>query len=285
MKLPLLDTELLLAFVTVDEHRSFTRAAAVLHRTQPAVSMQIKRLEICVGAVLFDRTGSRLELTGAGERLLGPARRMLDTSDRAVGQIRQQAISERVRLGIMEDYGTRVVPALLATFAIGQPCVRVDMETGLTSRMLTRLGRDFDLVVAMHREGTGGGEFLRRETPVWAAGAAPVERRAGPLELALYPPGCLFRAWAIEALEAAARPWRLGFVSQSILAVEAISAQGFAVTVVKPSTCPKSLRQLSERDGMPRLPAADIRMHRAERLSSAAALLAEHLRDGLSARA
>jgi hypothetical protein len=49
------------------------------------------------------------------------------------------------------------------------------------------------------------------------------------------------------------------------------------VTVVKAGTFPQRLRALSQEDGMPRLPGADIRLHRATNLSPAASLLADHL--------
>ena len=64
--------------------------------------------------------------------------------------------------------------------------------------------------------------------------------------MALYPQGCLFRKWAIDALDAARRPWRLAFVSHSLAAVEAVAAQGLAVTVVKAGTFPPRLRLLSD---------------------------------------
>jgi DNA-binding transcriptional LysR family regulator len=156
------------------------------------------------------------------------------------------------------------------------------METGLTATMADRLGSSFDLVIAIHPEGRGGGEFLRREQAVWAAGASHPVEELDPLPVALYPQGCLFRKWAVEALDKARRPWRLAFVSHSLAAVEAIAAQGLAVTVVKSGTFPSTLRALSARDGMPKLPAADIRLHRASNLSHAASLLADHLVSAIS---
>jgi DNA-binding transcriptional LysR family regulator len=102
--------------------------------------------------------------------------------------------------------------------------------------------------------------------------------------VALYPQGCLFRKWAIEALDAARRPWRMAFVSHSLAAVESVAAQGLAVTVVKSGTFPSKLRPLSDRDGMPQLPAADIRLHCARNLSAAGRLLADHLRTGITDR-
>ncbi|MGE0006088.1 MAG: LysR family transcriptional regulator [Parvibaculaceae bacterium] len=277
MRAPVLDPELLAAFVAVADHRSFTRAAAALNRTQSAVSMQVKRLEERLDVELLHRTKVSVDLSTAGEGFLGYARRILVLNDEAIGRVRDHRVEGRVRLGVMEDYGTLVVPALLAGFIAGYPLINVEMETGLTCSMPGRLGDAFDLVIAMHPAGRGEGQFLRREQAVWAGSADRRIDDFNPLPLALYPQGCLFRKWAMAALDAAKRPWRLAFVSHSQGAVEAIVAQGLAVTVVKAGTFPRRLRLLSVEDGMPRLPAADICLHRAPNPSPAAALLANHL--------
>jgi len=277
MSIPTLDPELLKAFVAVADHRSFTRAATALNRTQSAVSMQIKRLEERLGTALFHRTKVNVDLSLAGEGLLGYARRILLLNDEAVGHLQQHKVEGRVRLGVMDDYGSFVVPPVLASFVAAYPRIHIEMETGLTARMPERLGEDFDLVIAMHPEGQGGGELLRREQAVWATAVSQSVESQDPLPVALYPQGCLFRQWATEALDASGRPWRLAFVSHSLGAVESIAAQGLAVTVVKSGTFPPRLRALSERDGMPRLPGADIRLHRAKGLSRAAGLLGDHI--------
>jgi len=277
MSIPTLDPELLKAFVAVADHRSFTRAATALNRTQSAVSMQIKRLEERLGTALFHRTKVNVDLSLAGEGLLGYARRILLLNDEAVGHLQQHKVEGRVRLGVMDDYGSFVVPPVLASFVAAYPRIHIEMETGLTARMPERLGEDFDLVIAMHPEGQGGGELLRREQAVWATAVSQSVESQDPLPVALYPQGCLFRQWATEALDASGRAWRLAFVSHSLAAVESIAAQGLAVTVVKSGTFPPRLRALSERDGMPRLPGADIRLHRAAGLSRAAGLLGDHI--------
>jgi DNA-binding transcriptional LysR family regulator len=278
MTFPALDPELLQAFVAVADQRSFTRAAAALNRTQSAVSMQIKRLEERVGVELFHRTKANVDLSSAGEGLLGYARRILTLNDEAVARLREHKVAGVVRLGVMDDYGTAILPPILATFLASYPLIHVEMETGLTSGMPTRLGEAYDLVIAMHPVGRGDGEFLRREQAVWATSAEHPVEQLDPLPVALYPKGCLFRKWAMEALDAAKRRWRLAFVSHSLAAVEAIAAQGLAVTVTKRGTFPARLRALGESDGMPPLPAADICLHRAAKLSHAGALLADHLR-------
>jgi DNA-binding transcriptional LysR family regulator len=272
-----LDPELLQAFIAVAEQRSFTRAAVALNRTQSAVSMQVKRLEERLQAELFHRTRSNVDLSAAGEGLLGYARRILSLNEEAVGRVREQNIEGRVRLGVMDDYGALLVPPLLASFVANFPLIHIEMETGLTSTMTDRLGEAYDLVIAMHPEGRVEGELLRMEQAVWAASAEHRVEQQDPLPVALYPQGCLFRKWAMQALDEAGRPWRLAFVSHSLSAVEAIAAQGLAVTVVKAGTFPSTLRRLSARDGLPPLPRAQICLHRAPKLSRAATLLAEHL--------
>ncbi|MGY8631553.1 LysR substrate-binding domain-containing protein [Bradyrhizobium sp. 14AA] len=277
MMTPSLDPDLLQAFLAVADQRSFTRAAKALNRTQSAISMQVKRLEEQLQAELFHRTKANVDLSAAGERLLGYARRILSLNEEAVGRVRAHKVEGRVRLGVMDDYGTLLLPPLLASFIANYPLIDVEMETGLTSTMTNRLGGTYDIVVAMHPEGHTEGELLRCEQAVWAASADHRAEQSDPLPVALYPQGCLFRNWAMQALDKANRPWRLAFVSHSLAAVEAIAAQGLAVTVVKSGTFPSRLRRLSARDGLPPLPRAEIRLHRAPRLPRAAVLLADHL--------
>jgi DNA-binding transcriptional LysR family regulator len=277
-----LDPDLLQAFLAVADHRSFTRAAMTLNRTQSAVSMQVKRLEEQLHAELFHRSKPNLDLSAAGEQLLGYARRILSLNEEAVGRVREHRVEGRVRLGVMDDYGTMLVPPLLASFVASYPLIEVEMETGLTSTMTDRLGKTYNIVIAMHPEGHSEGELLRREQAVWAASAEHRVEDLDPLPVALYPRGCLFRSWAMQALDTANRAWRLAFVSHSLAAVEAIAAEGLAVTVVKAGTFPSRLRRLSVRDGLPPLPRAEIRLHRAQKLSRAATLLADHLVSSLA---
>jgi DNA-binding transcriptional LysR family regulator len=279
-----LDLDLLRAFVAVVDHGSFTRAAVGIHRTQSAVSMQIRRLEDRLGQPLLDRGRRGVALTPAGEGLIGHARRMLRLEAEALGRIRDHETDGRVRLGVMDDYGCLVLPPMLGRFAAAYPRIAVEMETGLTAPMGERLGGDFDLVVAMHPAGAGGGTLLAREQAVWAA--APDRRfdAEAPLPLALYPAGCLFRQWALAALDRAGRAWRLAYVAHGQAAVEAIAAEGLAVTVVKAGTFPPRLVPLGPADGLPPLPDADIRLHRAPDGGRAAGLLARHLQAAFAAR-
>lgn len=90
------------AFVTVARVGNVTRAAEMLCVTQPAVTAQIKGLELSLGVALFDRGGPRLSLTRAGERLLPQASAMLAAAAELKGMARamQGELTGRIDIGL-----------------------------------------------------------------------------------------------------------------------------------------------------------------------------------------
>ena len=98
-----LPIECLRSFATVSEVRGFTQAGQILGLTQPAVSLQIKRLEERIGAPVFVRGGSRLDLTPTGARLMDYARQILALNDEALSELSTPVISGRVQLGTWQS--------------------------------------------------------------------------------------------------------------------------------------------------------------------------------------
>jgi len=82
-----LDPDLLRTFVAIVDAGGFTQAAKQVHRTQSAVSMQVRRLEETLDRVLFQRDGRGVQLAPDGEALLGYARRLLKLHDEAVAAL------------------------------------------------------------------------------------------------------------------------------------------------------------------------------------------------------
>src|SRR3712207_3141082 len=111
------DTALLRAFVAVAETSGMTAAGAVLNLTQAAVSQQIKRLEESFGCRLFERGRRGLELTSAGERLFGRAKRLLALNDEIWAEMPTPLYEGEVRLGIPNDLVSVYLPTFLKSFA------------------------------------------------------------------------------------------------------------------------------------------------------------------------
>ncbi len=290
-----LDPDLLAAFVAVLDLGGFTAAARALNRTQSAVSMQVQRLEAVAGVKLLDRDRRQIAATPEGEAMLGYARRLLALQREALQSVARPGLRGRVRLGVMADYSATLVPPILARFAASHPGIEVEVITGLTAEMPRQLGRELDLAIVMHEASKldgSTGELLRYETPVWATarGHSPQQQEAvqrRPLPLALSPNGCLFRAWAIAALDQAGIPWRVAYLSANYAAVEAAVRAGLAVSVFKAGTMARDLRPLGAADGFPPLPRAAICLHlppvkAGGGPSRAAIALREHIREALN---
>src|SRR5690242_11564211 len=93
-----------------------TRAAALLHLTQAAVSQQIKRLEESLGCALFLRDRQRLVPTQAGERLLARAQRLLAVNDEIWTIMTAPEFEGEVRLGVPHDIVGPFLPQVLRSF-------------------------------------------------------------------------------------------------------------------------------------------------------------------------
>ncbi|NTX50357.1 LysR family transcriptional regulator [Myxococcus sp. CA039A] len=110
-----LDPRYLETFLTVSRERGFSRAATVLHRTQPAVSYQIHQLEQQLGTVLFDRTTRRLTLTDAGTKLHALCERFFDEFGRLARTFKEGDTQPApLRIASVSGFGRYVLYPLLS---------------------------------------------------------------------------------------------------------------------------------------------------------------------------
>jgi DNA-binding transcriptional LysR family regulator len=116
-------------FLTVAAERSFSRAAMKLHRTQPAISQSVRRLEDSVGERLFDRATKDASLTEAGRLLRDYAERLLRLSEEAEGAVKElrDLRRGRVLIGANEASVHAALP-LIAGFRDAHPLVHVDVR-------------------------------------------------------------------------------------------------------------------------------------------------------------
>lgn len=257
----MLNLDLLVVFIAVAENSSFTRAANELNRSQSAISMQIMRLEESLGVPVFERSGKNLELSPQGETLLGYARRILKLVNEATAAVARKNRAQTVRLGCIEDYAARIMPRMLVDFWGMHPDVHIEVETGESAQLLQKLGDEFDIVIAMHRGGSGQGHFLRADPLVWATSAIHSPHELEPLPVALRPVGSMENEWAAGALDAAHRPWRCAYVSAAIGTLQRAVEEGLAIGMFKESMLTGRLRRLTAIEGFPELPSVDIALH------------------------
>jgi LysR family transcriptional regulator, low CO2-responsive transcriptional regulator len=98
LRIVIIENDWLQAFAAFAEHRSFTHAARTLHLSQPAVHVQVKKLEGALGVALYERRGRELVLTDHGQRTLAYARETLERSHSFLRELHGESDAAVVRL-------------------------------------------------------------------------------------------------------------------------------------------------------------------------------------------
>src|SRR5262250_3290205 len=275
----LIDVDQLRTFIAIVETGSFTRAADTVHKTQSAVSMQMKRLEERLARPIFTRDGRASKLTDDGERLLDFARRIVKLNVEAVTAFDDAELSGRVRLGLPDDYADRYLPEIMARFSHAYPGVELTVTCEPSIELVERIdGNELDLAIVTDCGTSRASETFRRERLLWVTSNRHSTHLEEPLPLALGRPTCVWRRTAIERLEAIGRPFRLLYTSSNAGAVAAAVLAGLAVSVLPESGLRPGMRVLSASDGFPDLPSCRVGLVRNAHESSALAdALAEHI--------
>lgn len=132
-----MDLAQLETFLSIAQEKSFSRAAEKLHRTQPAISIAIKRLEEELGESLFDRSSKGGTLTDAGEMLFVYARRMVNLREEALEAFRELRGLHRGRLSIGANESTSLylLPQLLLEYRKRHPEIKVQVYRAYSERI------------------------------------------------------------------------------------------------------------------------------------------------------
>ncbi|WP_406358925.1 LysR family transcriptional regulator [Streptomyces sp. NBC_00658] len=149
-----MELRLLVTFEKVATVLSFTQAAAELKYAQSSVTSQVRALESSLGTELFDRLGSRIRLTEAGERLLPYARQIIELAEEArAAVVGAGEPSGALTVGTMESLTAYRLLPLLELFHHRYPGVRLSLRTtiGDETRQALRQGT-YDVGFLMERE-------------------------------------------------------------------------------------------------------------------------------------
>lgn len=250
-----LPMELLRTFVAVVELGGFTHAGELLGRSQPAISLQIKRLETLLAGPLFQRVaGQRLGLTETGEVLLEYARQILLLNDEVFSRLLKPKVSGCVRIGLPNEFAVSLLPEILGKFTQSHPHVTLDVKCDLSVNLLTRLEKnhEFDLVIAI-RQSLGPEPVAKgwTEDLVWVVSPKHSVQTKTPLPLVVAPGGCTYRNRMIDMLNNAGKPWRIVYTSPNISGIQAAVLAGLGATVLARSTVPAGLQIVDTGDHCP----------------------------------
>jgi DNA-binding transcriptional LysR family regulator len=227
-------TDLLRALIAVVDLRSFTKAAASLGVTQPAVSAQIKRLQFLLGADLFDRSAQGVSLTAQGEVVVSYARRLLSINDQIVdlsgADLRPDVV---IRVGTPSDFIASVLPGTLARFRTRWPDVRFIVRTDYFDQLVRELrGSELDVVIALSMSEPHDARHWQQEEVVWVRGENTHIDPNRPVPLVSFGEQSVYHRVAVQALRSAGLDWQDVFTGPSLSSLSGAVTSGLGVMAI-----------------------------------------------------
>ncbi|MFL9903158.1 LysR family transcriptional regulator [Paraburkholderia fungorum] len=229
------------AFLAFHDSGTLIAAAAQVHLSQAAVSVQMKMLEVELGVTLFERTRRSLRLTAAGEQLVPLAIQLLAQYERMRGLGSTRSVAGTLSLGIITTQLTGRFSELLVRLKDSHPQLDVRVTTGISGDLVDKVARgELDAAVVTQPLTPIDASLIAHPLFSEPFGLiAPIERSGTPLrELLATTPFLQFdrEAWTGAMIEAYLRRKRLTFTPiielNSLEAIAAMVARGLGVSIV-----------------------------------------------------
>jgi DNA-binding transcriptional LysR family regulator len=271
-----LDPHLLRAFLSVADVGTVNGAAAALHRTQAAVSMQIRRLEEMVGAPLFERSPKGLALTAEGLMLVPYAREIITLNDEVRQRICGQRMEGRVKLGVVEDFAATRLVDILKAFRDLNPRVQIDLIVKGNRELATSFEADkLDLVICDTSEVSRKPLVVWSEQLQWTVRSDMAVPANGALPVIVFAQTCPWRTRAIEALSTRNLRWEVVCEASTLVAMATAVQVGVGIGPMMAATIPPGCRALEHSDELPAPVQVDIGLY----VRTSAPEQARHLAD------
>ena len=229
-------------FVTVVDLGGYAKAGEKIGLSQPAVSLQIKRLEQQLSKRLFAKQGQRQVVNRDGLSLYKTAQTMLDLNDSIFRQFQPTSLKGRLRLGIPSEFATTLLPSIIGEFGQLYPDVSLEVTSALSKSLLEEEAlNSFDLVMALvHPDTEVDGQVLLIDELVWV-GDRSLTNRPSTLSLVLAPDGCVYRSRVISKLKQQTQQWRISYTNADLSGITAAIKQGLGISALAKSSVPKQL--------------------------------------------
>ncbi|MFT6779174.1 MAG: DNA-binding transcriptional LysR family regulator [Paraglaciecola sp.] len=229
-------------FVTVVDIGGYAKAGDILGRSQPAISLQIKRLEQQLSKRLFHKEGQRHVVNQDGLALYQHAQNMLTINDDIFKQFQPASLKGSLRLGIPSEFATTLLPSIIGQFGRLYPEVSLEVTSALSKSLLTQDNpNDFDLIMALiNPDSPAEGQLLLHDELVWVGDrnfAYPPKN----LSLVLAPDGCVYRSRVISRLKQQTRQWRISYTNADLSGITAAIKQGLGISALAKSSVPAQL--------------------------------------------
>ncbi|MGF1750700.1 LysR family transcriptional regulator [Vibrio cionasavignyae] len=257
-----LDLDSIRAFLAINDHKSFTKAADSMGSTQATLSVKLKRLENKLGVQLVERTPRQVRLSSAGEAFLPEARELISANDRAIASL--SSPRRKFKLGVGCHVFGPEMQMVLSRLKEADPSLQIELSVE-SSTILTELCNSGSLhaVIIRSDDGRYDGEELCPEYFGWYASAQFDYDHQGPLPIANLKEHCGMRNVAMQVLDKFKIQWHEAFIGNNMTAIVTAIEAGMAVGIFPHRAAPRTLIEVSKKFGLPKIPPSSVLIYSA----------------------
>ncbi|AIP34483.1 bacterial regulatory helix-turn-helix, lysR family protein [Paraburkholderia xenovorans LB400] len=260
------DLELLNTLSVVADAGSLSAAAVQLHRSQSAVSEQIRKLEESCGLALFLRGKKGASLTPAGARLLDHARKLLLLNDVAYRDMQGLSLAGDLRLAITDYFRPTDIAKVLKQLGDQYPSLRLHVSVYKSALIRRDAGSgNFDIGVSMRVADPAGNEspveknglasiMIRREPLQWVAAPSFERVPHGPLPLVALPDTCSLQRYMLARLNEAGADYFIAHSASGVAGLQSALSAGLGFSCLNASAIPDDVVPLRSIKTLPKLP-------------------------------
>ncbi len=227
-------TDLLRTFTVLANTGSYTHTGNLLGRTQPAISLQVKKLESLLDLKLFYRDSNGLSVTQEGEQLLTYANQILNLNDELVLQLTADKTVEKHTIGLPSEFAYLYLSNILKKIHDVLPAAHIEVITDLSHNLEQQyLDGRLDLAVFFRDEPVPKNNEWHAQLPLtWVCGENYIPTESGEVHLITSPEPCRYRYRAIQALNNASIPWKIQYIDSGFSGIQSALQAGLGITVL-----------------------------------------------------
>ncbi len=274
-----LSTDSLRMFVILAEIKSISATAQIISRSQPAVSLQLKKLEETLNTTLFLRNKGRFNLTHNGEILSHYARQILNLNDRLLHELSQNAKQQSIRLGIPNDFIQQFWPNTLSSFNRQYPEICFEIYEDLSVNLINMLHHnqlDIALTLLPKKAGKYCVHSVKKHL-FWVGHAHLTEKQ--PLPIISCFNGCSYRNNMETALKKAAMPFKTVLTTNNFYTIYDSIERGLGIYALLENHKNLEKYQLYTLPQLPELQPLYLGLHiKPVKVSEAITVLTEHIK-------
>lgn len=263
-----LNLSLLRTLIAICDEESFARAALRVHKSQPAISQQMSKLEGELSITIFEKKGRKKTLTPAGIRLVEYARKILTLHDEMWAIMHDEELIGPVRIGAPPEIADTILPHILQRFARANAKLSFLINVGRSPELMDMLEAGaLDLTISTKEYGNFPHHLLRTSPTVWIAAKNYDFDPKQVISLIVADESSLSRQICLTALNEGNYQYKETYTAPTLEGIRAAVRSGLGITArsIEVANASEELKILGSEYGLPPLPNIDYYLYLQDR--------------------